>query len=210
VRSRGTYGSANLLDQLLESPLGSFLGSTGLEGGSTGVLGTDGDSGAGSPVEVLDDVGKGTSQLVSALHVLRAQADGLDVLAARDGHRGDSGLRSRGGCTGGGSSDPGGAVGGAVAVVPVREDVPLGSGLCGRLGLGATKVGEQLARLGVEGAGGRGCLLLLSSCLSGQGRSVGGGGSGRGIVGFQVIIGDVFDSDMVALSGMFLGQLLGG
>jgi hypothetical protein len=29
-------------------------------------------------------------------------------------------------------------------------------------------------------------------------------------VGFQVIIGDVFDSDMVALSGMFLGQLLGG
>lgn len=29
-------------------------------------------------------------------------------------------------------------------------------------------------------------------------------------MGLQVIIGDVFDSDMVTLGGMFLGQLLGG
>lgn len=29
-------------------------------------------------------------------------------------------------------------------------------------------------------------------------------------MGLQVIIGDVFDSDMMTLGGMFLGQLLGG
>ncbi|ROV91041.1 hypothetical protein VMCG_09603 [Cytospora schulzeri] len=211
--SRG-HGSAyrcpNLVDKLLERTLSSVLGPGGLEGDAVG-SGGDGDVGTRSPVDILDDVWQGPPQLVTRLHVLRAQRYGLNILSAGQRDGGDSRVFGRSGGAGGGSGGARGTVL-SLTVGLVGDHVPLGDSLGSGLRLGTTKVREQLTRLGVQSGGSSsgGRLLLLAGCLLGQGR--GARGFGGGDVGGQVLIDNIFNSDMVTLGGvfcMFLSQLLG-
>lgn len=195
-----------MLHELLESLLSSLLRTNGLEALATSASRDGLDLGTGRTIDVLDNLVQGTLQLVARLHVLGLEEEGLDM-AARQGDRGDRRFSGGGSNARGGRGNRGGAVGrsGGMAVRLVAVDVPLGNGL-GGLGLGAAELGEQLPRLGVQRlGGGGGCLLLLSGCLVGRGRSVGGE------VRLQVLVDDILDGDVVALSGlrMLLLELLG-
>jgi hypothetical protein len=204
------YRCSNLVDKLLERPLSSILGTGGLESNTVGG-GGDGDVGTRSPVDILDDIRQGPPQLVTGLHVLRTQRYGLNVLSSGQRDRGDSRVSGRSGGTGGGSGSPRSTVL-SLTIGLVGDYVPLGDSLGSSLGLGTTKVREQLTRLGVQSGG---CsswerLLLLAGSLLRQGRGAGGFRVGDVVV--QILVDDILNRDMVALGGvfcMFLSQLLG-